>query len=90
MHVRDDDGLPALGCGPADAPPKGYPDACDLPLERAQDELASLQEIEAGPVQARQGLKEQGGHVRRVGEAIPFAGEHRRQLAVQFVVAGPL
>ena len=55
-------------------------------LERADDELGAIEEIEAGPVEVGQGVEQQGGEVGGVGDAVTLAVQQafglRQQLQV--------
>ena len=66
MDIRDELGLiPGRG-SPADAPAPGDDDAGGLALKGAEDEFIFLGEVEAGPVDIRKGVVDQGGDVGEV------------------------
>ena len=86
IDVRHEQRTARGGGGPADAFAKRDTHAGGLALERAHDQLAFLHEVKAGPVEPRQGIENEGGRVRGIGDQIALAGEQpfavRRQLRV--------
>jgi hypothetical protein len=63
-------------------------DAGWLALERPQHQLVALEEVEAGPVQARHAVENQRAEVRGVGDQVGFAVDQTLQLRAQVVVHG--
>ena len=89
VHVRHDDGAPLRRRGAAHAFAERDAHARGLALERADDQLAVLQKIEADPVHVRQRIEDQRRGVGRIGDQVALAGEQRFQLLREtLVVAG--
>src|SRR5579863_6813276 len=63
VHIRDDDGLAALGGGAADTAAQGNSNTGNLALEGTEYEFVFPQEIESGPVHIRQCREQERGHI---------------------------
>src|SRR3546814_10112052 len=57
-----------------------------LALERADHQLVAVEEVEADPVEPRQGVVDQRGEVGGVGDAVALAGDQRAGLLGQLRV----
>src|SRR5690606_7213026 len=55
-------------------------DAGRLALERADHQFGAVEEVEADPVEPRQGVVDQSGQVGGVGDAVALAGDQRARL----------
>src|SRR5258708_4018902 len=86
VHVGNDQGAALVRGGPAHALSHRDANARGLALERAQYELAVLQPVETGPVEAGQRVEDQRREVGGVGGEIALAGEERARLGVELGV----
>ncbi len=77
VDVRNNQGFVFSGGGAADAAAQRDAGAGGQPLEGADDKGLVLQEIKAGPVEARQALENQGGRVGGIGDAVRLAAKER-------------
>src|SRR5204863_9417860 len=90
MDVRHDDRGAAGGGGAADALAPPDADAGRLALKRTEDEFVLPREIEPGPVEVGEPVKEQRRHVGAVGDQIALALNERRELPPQLVIEAEL
>ena len=86
MHIGDDNSLPTLSSGAADALTYRNPHAGNLALKGSQHKFASLQEIKSNPVQIGQCAKKKRRHVGRVGKTIALTGKQCGQLSLKVAV----
>src|SRR5437763_13762684 len=87
MDVQHDDRGAAGGGGAANALAPRDADAGGLALKGAEDEFVLPREIEPGPVEIGEPVKDQRRHVGAVGDQIALALDQRRELPPQFVIA---
>src|SRR5262249_9921136 len=72
---------------PADTAADRDTHASGLALERSEDKLVPrLQHVEAGPVEVWQRLKDEGGGVGGIGNAILLAGKQSGQLGCKLAI----
>lgn len=91
VHVFDALGNPLRGGGATHALVERNAHARGQALERADDQLVAVEEVEADPVQVRQGVVDQRRQVGRIGDAVALAMHQGtglgQQLAVLFRLA---
>src|SRR6516165_9913829 len=87
VDIRDKHCLGACRGGAAYALPEWDADAGGFALKRTEHQLVTSAKIEAGPVEIRQAVIDQRGHVRGVGYPVRFSGEQGRELRREFDVA---
>ena len=83
MHILNSLSLQAGSRGAADTTTEGDAHAGHLALERAEHQLAILRQIEAGPVQIGQLVKQEGGKLRGIGDEVALAAKQCLQLRTQ-------